>query len=86
MHAASLWWATECRYQGRTLRTCFARGNGGQEVVVIADLDLVIAAHGGSDADKGGWSMVREYIPGRSCRRRASRRADIAARGSPARA
>jgi hypothetical protein len=33
-------------------------------VVVIPDLDMVIAAYGGSYADKGGWTMVREYIPG----------------------
>jgi hypothetical protein len=32
-------------------------------VVVIPDLDMVIAGHGGNYNDKSGWAMVREYIP-----------------------
>lgn len=64
MHYGYLWWTTEYRIKDRTLRAYFATGNGGQVVVVIPDLDLVIAGYGGNYSDKGGWTMVREYIPG----------------------
>jgi len=58
-----LWWTTDYKYAGRTVRAYFASGNGGQEVVVVPELDLVIATYGGSYNDKGGLVMVREYIP-----------------------
>ncbi len=57
-----LWWTVDYTYKGRTVAAYFASGNGGQEVVVIPALDLVIAAYGGSYADAGGWIMVRTYI------------------------
>jgi CubicO group peptidase (beta-lactamase class C family) len=58
-----LWWTTEYQHRGRTVHAYFASGNGGQEVVVIPALDLVIATYGGSYGDRGGWVMIREHIP-----------------------
>ena len=58
-----LWWTIEYPYKGRTVRAYFASGNGGQEVLVIPELDMVIACYGGNYSDRGGWKMVREYIP-----------------------
>jgi CubicO group peptidase (beta-lactamase class C family) len=58
-----LWWTTEYQHRGRTVHAYFASGNGGQEVVVIPALDLVVATYGGSYGDRGGWVMIREYIP-----------------------
>jgi CubicO group peptidase (beta-lactamase class C family) len=58
-----LWWTIEYPYKGRTVRAYFASGNGGQEVLVVPELDMVIACYGGSYADRGGWVMIREYIP-----------------------
>ncbi len=63
MHFGYLWWTTEYDYDGRKVHAYFASGNGGQEVVVVPELDLVIATYGGSYNDKGGWVMIKDYIP-----------------------
>ena len=58
-----LWWMIEYPYQGRTVQAFFASGNGGNEVVVIPALDLVIAVYGGNYNEAAGWSMVLNLIP-----------------------
>jgi CubicO group peptidase (beta-lactamase class C family) len=63
MRYGYLWWTVDYPYRGRTLTAYFASGNGGQEVVVIPGLDLVVATYGGNYADRAGWLMVRELIP-----------------------
>lgn len=63
MRYGYLWWTVNYRYQGRTLQAYFASGNGGQEVMVIPDLDMVVATYGGNYSDRAGWLMVRELIP-----------------------
>ena len=50
-------------YKGRTLQAYFASSNGGQEVVVIPELDTVVATYGGNYSDRAGWLMVRELLP-----------------------
>jgi len=40
-----------------------ASGNGGQTVLVIRELDMVIATWGGNYSDRAGWTMVRENVP-----------------------
>jgi CubicO group peptidase (beta-lactamase class C family) len=47
-----LWWSIEYPYKQRTLRAYFAAGNGGQTVMVVPDLDLVIAIYGGNYSDR----------------------------------
>ncbi|HEX3473860.1 MAG TPA: serine hydrolase, partial [Kofleriaceae bacterium] len=46
-----LWWSIEYPYKDRTLRAWFAAGNGGQTVMVVPALDLVIAIYGGNYSD-----------------------------------
>lgn len=58
-----LWWIREYPYAGRTVQAYYATGNGGQIVVVIPALDLVIAAYGGNYNDRAGGLMVGEIIP-----------------------
>jgi CubicO group peptidase (beta-lactamase class C family) len=43
-----LWWAIDLPYKDRTVAAYYAGGNGGQGVVVIPELDLVVAMHGGN--------------------------------------
>jgi CubicO group peptidase (beta-lactamase class C family) len=58
-----LWWTRDYPYQGRTVRAYLANGNGGQFVVVIPELDMVIESNAGNYADRVGSLMIREYIP-----------------------
>jgi CubicO group peptidase (beta-lactamase class C family) len=59
-----LWWMIEYPYQGRTVQAYFASGNGGNEVMVIPSLDMVIAMYGGNYNDwTAGWAMVKDLIP-----------------------
>lgn len=58
-----LWWMIEYPYQGRSVQAFFASGNGGNEVMVIPALDLVIAVYGANYNEAAGWSMVKDLIP-----------------------
>ena len=59
-----LWWMIDYPYQGRTVQAYFASGNGGNEVMVIPALDMVIAMYGGNYNDWiAGWAMVKDLIP-----------------------
>jgi len=58
-----LWWMIEYPYEGRTVQAYFASGNGGNEVLVIPALDMVIAVYGGNYNEAAGWSMVMDLIP-----------------------
>jgi CubicO group peptidase (beta-lactamase class C family) len=42
-HRGYLWWVIEYPYRDRTVRAFFAGGNGGQIVMGVPELDLVIA-------------------------------------------
>jgi CubicO group peptidase (beta-lactamase class C family) len=58
-----LWWNIEYPYKDRKLRAYFAGGNGGQLVMVVPDLDLVIATYGGNYADRVSLVLQQEYVP-----------------------
>ena len=59
-----LWWVREYSFQGRTIRAYFASGNGGNEVMVFPELDLVLASYGGNYSDgAANWATVRELVP-----------------------
>ncbi|HEX8244632.1 MAG TPA: serine hydrolase [Longimicrobium sp.] len=60
-----LWWLREYPREGRTVRAYYASGNGGQFVVVIPELDMVIAATGGNYNDSPGAVTVTDLIPRR---------------------
>jgi CubicO group peptidase (beta-lactamase class C family) len=63
LHYGYLWWVIEYPYKGRTIRAFFAGGNGGQIVMGIPELDLVIAFYGGNYGDPVLFVPQREYVP-----------------------
>jgi CubicO group peptidase (beta-lactamase class C family) len=58
-----LWWLEDYPYKGRTVRAFFADGNGGQIVMAIPELDLVMAFYGGNYNDSGSNTARRVYVP-----------------------
>jgi CubicO group peptidase (beta-lactamase class C family) len=58
-----LWWVVEYPYKGRNVRAFFAGGNGGQIVMVIRELDLVMAFYAGNYNDIGGLKAQNVYVP-----------------------
>ena len=58
-----LWWVTEYPYKGRTIQAFFADGNGGQVVMGIPELDLVVAFYGGNYADAVAVTARQFYVP-----------------------
>jgi CubicO group peptidase (beta-lactamase class C family) len=63
LHYGYLWWTTEYPHRGRNVRAFFASGNGGQVVMTIPELDLVLAFFGGNYNDVGGRTAQRAYVP-----------------------
>lgn len=58
-----LWWSIEFPYQNKKVRAFFAGGNGGQMVMGIPELDLVVVFLGGNYSDKGTFRAQREFVP-----------------------
>jgi CubicO group peptidase (beta-lactamase class C family) len=63
IHYGYLWWVTDFPYKDRTVRAFFAGGNGGQAVIGIPELDLVVAFFGGSYSDPATFVPQRVYVP-----------------------
>ncbi len=57
------WWISEYPYQNETVTAVFAAGNGGQIVMAIPELDLVVAFYGGSYSDGVFLRSQNELIP-----------------------
>lgn len=58
------WWVAEYPYKGRTVQAFSALGNGGQVVMAIPELDLVIAFYGGNYSDVPvTFTAERIYVP-----------------------
>jgi CubicO group peptidase (beta-lactamase class C family) len=58
-----LWWVMEYPYQGRTLQAFYAGGNGGQVVMAIPELDLVVAFYGGNYSDPVMFRTQQRFVP-----------------------
>lgn len=58
-----LWWVTDLPYQSRTVRGFYAGGNGGQVVMGIPELHLVIGFFGGNYAHNVMFNTQRVYMP-----------------------
>ena len=58
-----LWWVIDYPYQGKTVRAYSASGNGGQFVIVVPDLDLVICFWGGNYSDPVRFVPQRQMVP-----------------------
>jgi CubicO group peptidase (beta-lactamase class C family) len=59
----NLWWFEDYPYNDRKVRAFFAGGNGGQIVMGVPELDLVIGFNGGSYNDQSAFIPQREYVP-----------------------
>lgn len=58
-----LWWVKDYPYKGRNLRAFFAAGNGGQIVMAIPELEMVLAFYAGNYNDAGGFKAQNVYVP-----------------------
>jgi len=58
-----LWWVMAYPYQGRTLQAFYAGGNGGQVVMGIPELDLVVAFYGGNYSDPVMFRTQQRLVP-----------------------
>jgi len=58
-----LWWVIEYPYKERTVRAFYAGGNGGQTVMGIPELDLVVAIYAGNYADSPSGHISQGYVP-----------------------
>lgn len=58
-----LWWLTDYPYKDRKVRAFYAAGNGGQIVMGIPELDLLIAFFGGNYNDRALFIPQRVYVP-----------------------
>lgn len=63
VHYGYLWWVTDYPYKGRTVRAFYAAGNGGQIVMGIPELDLLIAFYGGNYSDPALFIPQRVFVP-----------------------
>jgi CubicO group peptidase (beta-lactamase class C family) len=58
-----LWWITDYPYRGRSVRAFYAAGNGGQIVMGVPDLDLVIAFYCGNYSDAAARLAQSVWVP-----------------------
>ena len=58
-----LWWGRDYPYRERKVYAFAALGNGGQNVIVIPDLDLVLASFSGSYATRAYRRFADQLIP-----------------------
>ena len=57
------WWTSELSYQGKKIFTYRANGWGGQSIIVIPDLDMVVVFTGGNYAARSSlFKIVKNYI------------------------
>ncbi len=57
------WWGYELPYVNRTVRAFAALGNGGQNVFVVPDLDLVIAVYASNYGDRVLFTIQDDIVP-----------------------
>ena len=57
------WWSLDYPYKTRTVAAFAAGGAGGQSVIVIPELDLVIATHGGNYSSTGTYYVQLTLTP-----------------------
>jgi len=58
-----LWWGIDWPYKDRTVHAFFAGGNGGQGVLVIPELDLVVATFGSNYSSRVGLEIQQGLTP-----------------------
>ena len=63
LHYGYFWWGIDLPDKGKTLPAYYAAGNGGQVVMVLPALDLVVAIFGGNYSDKVMYVPQEIYTP-----------------------
>lgn len=58
-----LWWVIDYPFRGDTVQAYFAGGNGGQLVMVIPTLELVVATYAANYADPVTYKLQRRDVP-----------------------
>jgi CubicO group peptidase (beta-lactamase class C family) len=58
-----LWWGIDYPYKDRTVHAFYAGGAGGQGVMVIPELDLVIATYAGNYSSRVGLNIQQNLTP-----------------------
>jgi len=58
-----LWWGIDWPFKNRTVHAYFAGGNGGQGILVIPELDMVIATYGSSYGNQIGLEIQQGLTP-----------------------
>ena len=58
-----LWWGVDFPYKNRTVHAYFAGGNGGQGILVMPELDLVIATYGSNYSSRLGLEIQQGLTP-----------------------
>lgn len=56
------WWLKTYRFQDREVRSYYASGNGGQLLIVLPELDLVVLFMGGNYGNFGTWRKFRDDL------------------------
>ena len=56
------WWLQSYSVQQRTLKSYYASGNGGQLLIVIPELDVVVLFMGGNYGNFGAWRKFRDEL------------------------
>lgn len=63
IHYGYLWWVVRYPYRRTTVDAFFAGGNGGQVVMGVPKLDLLIAFYGGNYSDSVSYVPQRVFVP-----------------------
>jgi CubicO group peptidase (beta-lactamase class C family) len=62
-HYGYLWWVIDYPYKGGSVTAFFAGGNGGQVVIAIPELDLLVTCFAGNYNDRVLYRMQDEFVP-----------------------
>ncbi len=57
------WWQQDMPYRGRQVRVVYAAGNGGQIVMAVPELDLVVAFYSGDFGHPAALTAQRVWVP-----------------------
>jgi CubicO group peptidase (beta-lactamase class C family) len=56
------WWRSSLSYEDRELQVFSATGNGGQFLIIIPELELVVGINGGNYGDFRTWISWRDQL------------------------